>query len=89
MEFKIKTYSALPCTLETFTINGKEADMEDFGECERYGGCFERECCNKFTYYEVPQENVLEKYELTNDEYYAICQELSCDLCVNDCGWCS
>lgn len=30
MELKIKTYHALPCRTEVFTINGKSAEQNDF-----------------------------------------------------------
>lgn len=32
MELKIKTYYALPCRTEVFTINGKSAEQNDFGD---------------------------------------------------------
>ena len=31
MELKIKTHHALPCRTEVFTINGKSAEQNDFG----------------------------------------------------------
>lgn len=32
MELKIKTNHALPCRTEVFTINGKNAEQNDFGD---------------------------------------------------------
>ena len=32
MELKIKTHHALPCRTEVFTINGKSAEQNDFGD---------------------------------------------------------
>ena len=32
MELVIKPYRELPCRLDIFSINGKDADQEDFGE---------------------------------------------------------
>ena len=32
MELKIKTHYALPCRTEVFTINGKSAEQDDFGD---------------------------------------------------------
>ena len=32
MELVIKPFSGLPCELETFTINDKNADSMDFGD---------------------------------------------------------
>ena len=31
---------------------------------------------------------VLDKYNITEEEYYNICNELECKLCVGGCGWC-
>lgn len=31
MELVIEPFNALPCVLKIFTINGKEADSDDFG----------------------------------------------------------
>ena len=50
MELVIEPFDALPCVLKIFTINGKEADSDDFGstfdhingEKEVYG------CCNMY-----------------------------------------
>lgn len=89
MDIKIETYSALPCNVELFTINGVDADEFDFGDSERSGDCFEYCCNNDFTPYEVPQENVLEKYQINKDEYDEICEMLKEKLCVRSCGWCS
>lgn len=27
-------------------------------------------------------------YNITEEEYYNICNELECKLCVGSCGWC-
>lgn len=32
MELIIKPFHSLPCHLEVFTINGKDADQDDFGD---------------------------------------------------------
>ena len=32
MELIVESFDALPCELETFTINGKAADSSDFGD---------------------------------------------------------
>ena len=34
MELVIKPFRSLPCRLEVFTINGKTADQEDFGDTD-------------------------------------------------------
>lgn len=35
-----------------------------------------------------PTEEVLNRYNITEEEYYNICNELECKLCVGSCGWC-
>ena len=90
MELVIKLYHGLPCELEIFTINGKGADSGDFGDIfdhnerikEPYG------CGDMRFDPKPPTKKVLDKYNLTKEEYYNICNELKCKLCVGRCGWC-
>ena len=89
MDVKIETCDTFPCWANVFTINGVDADELDFGNSETYGEHLNWECCNDFTPYEVPQENVLEKYQINKDEYNEICEKLKDKLCVRSCGWCS
>nr|UVN09371.1 MAG: hypothetical protein [Bacteriophage sp.] len=37
---------------------------------------------------EPPTEIVLRKYNITEEEYYSICDELENKLHVGRCGWC-
>lgn len=90
MELIIKPFSALPCELAEFTINGQSANERDFGdtfdhneENARPYGCADMHFESK----EVTQE-VLDKYNITKEEYYKICQELEDKLRVGSCGWC-
>ena len=90
MELVIEPFNALPCELKVFTINGKKADSYDFGstfdhingEKEVYG------CCNMYFESEPPTEEVLHKYNITEEEYYKICDELKDKLYVGHCEWC-
>ena len=88
MELIIEPCDALPCELETFTINGKSADSSDFDDTfdhneKRHYGCgdmrFEPQS---------PTKEVLAKYNITEEEYNKICDELEDKLCVGSCGWC-
>ena len=88
MELIVEPCHALPCELETFTINGKAADSSDFGDTfdhneKRHYGCgdmrFEPQS---------PTKEVLAKYNITEEEYNKICDELEDKLCVGSCGWC-
>lgn len=90
MELVIKPYHALPCHLEVFTINGKSADIEDFGDvydhdkenAEPYG------CGDMYFESKLPTEGVLQRYNITANEYIIICMELRNKLYVGKCGWC-
>lgn len=90
MELSIKVFQALPCELETFIINGKKANSEDFGEVydhnkenkESYG-------CGNMYFESIPStKEVLDKYNITKEEYDKICDELEDKLFIGRCGWC-
>jgi hypothetical protein len=91
VKLEIQPYHALPCALQTFTINGKKASEEDFGEmvdkdvynAPDYGcgcKCFESK---------PPTPEVLIKYEIDDQDYLDICSELEDALYVGTCAWCS
>lgn len=90
MELVIKPYRELPCRLDIFSINGKDAEQEDFGEvydhdkesAEPYG------CGDMYFEPEPPTKEVLDKYNITEEEYYYICNELEYKLSIGCCGWC-
>jgi hypothetical protein len=92
MNVVIKPYYALPCELETFTINGKDAYKDDFGYSTNSGdglNILEYGCGNmKFISYDTPIEGLLEEYEITMNEYNKICEMLEAKLYVGECGWC-
>jgi hypothetical protein len=83
-------YHALPCSCETFTINGMDADKDDFGSscdmdpdnAEQYG------CGNRIFIPQMPTDEVLEKYSINLREYAEICAKLQDMLAVGTCGWC-
>lgn len=90
MKLQCKAYRNY-CSLEIFTINNAPADYDDFGEkedvapyaAEEYG------CgCMKFIAKEPTQE-VLAKYDITIDEYYAVCDKLSEELSFGACCACA
>lgn len=90
MELVVKPFHSLPCRLEVFTINGKTADQDDFGdtfdhneEIRQPYGCGDMHFAPK-----PPTEEVLNRYNITEEEYYNICNELECKLRVGGCGWC-
>lgn len=88
MDVKIKPYSAMPCELEAFTIKGRDANANDFGEFEQTNteeyGCAE----SRFIPDRRPRHGVLEKYGITLDEWMIIEFQLEGALHVTGCGWC-
>ena len=90
MEINIKPFHAQPCRLEMFTINGKSAEQEDFGDiydhdiesAEPYA------CANMYFEPKPLTKEVLDRYNIIEEEYYNICNELKEKLCVGSCGWC-
>ena len=93
MELIIEPFNALPCVLKIFTINGKDADSFDFGKTSDHKEDYDDEivaygCCNMYFESELPTEEVLHKYNITEEEYYKICDELENKLHVGSCEWC-
>jgi hypothetical protein len=84
----IQPYEYFPCSLEIFTINGIKACIEDFGETVVAGSCMENNCSCEFQAGESTKE-VLDKYKITQEEFYNICEELESKLYVFSCGLCS
>lgn len=90
MTLKIKAYSAL-CELKTFTINGVDAEYEDFGTKEdRNPMSAEPYCCADMRFIpDLPTDEVLKKYGITVNEYDEVCDRLNQELSFGRCGWCS
>ncbi len=90
MELVIKQIRSLPCRLEVFTINGKSADQDDFGDM--YDSDAERAepyACGDVLFNPMPPtKEVLDKYNITEKEYDIIFNELKGKLHVGSCGWC-
>lgn len=88
MNSQMEVYDCL-CSLSRFTINGKDADYNDFGEKYDRDSENAEECGNmQFTRIE-PTTEILEKYGITKDEYGKICDELEVKLSFGCCGECS
>lgn len=76
-----------PCSPKIFRINEIYADPDDFGEIDKILGYY---CCEsrKFIEFEEPPAGVLEKYHISKDEFFEICDKLSNVLRVIDCSRC-
>ena len=90
MELIVEPCYALPCELETFTINGKAADSSDFGDTFDHNKRIKKHygCGDMRFEPQSPTKEVLAKYNITEEEYNKICDELEDKLCIGRCGWC-
>lgn len=90
MELIIESCHALPCNLKVFKINGKDADQDDFGDT------YDHDAKNSEIYSCADMrfdprssiKEVLDKYNITEEEYNKICDELEDKLFVGRCGYC-
>ena len=91
MELMIKAYDLFPCRLKIFTINGKNADQNDFGyACDHDSGNAEPNTCSNMQFdFKFITKEILDKYNITEEEYRIICYELKCVLREGYCNWCS
>jgi len=89
MKLELDFYGCL-CATSTFKINDINAHYEDFGDkydydmenAEEYG-------CGDMRFEEKrPTKEILEKYNITIEEYYKICDKLKEGLSFGNCGWC-
>ena len=78
------------CRPQSFTVKGKIANENDFGEqFDRDEGNAESYCCGDMHFTPKPATDViLKKYSLTIDEYNEICDALEDKLSFGYCGLC-
>lgn len=89
MELKLEIYGSL-CSTSIFTINGLAANEFEFGksydanpdEAEEYG------CGNRKFKRIASTEKVLTKYNISEEEYIKIAEQLEDKLSFGNCGWC-
>ena len=93
MELKLEVYTAL-CIVRVFTINGIDADYEDFGTKGDRAPIvsddpWDSYCCGNMRFEEKRSTpEVLKKYNITQEEYHKVCDELGSKLSFGSCGWC-
>lgn len=85
LRLEVETYETMPCELQTFRINGIDAELEDFGMVvkEEFDGY---ECTD--IRFEETNQPPLGKYGLTYEEYDEVCQVLSSTFKIGRCDWC-
>lgn len=90
MKLEIEPYSAC-CSLKVFKINGIKADSSDFGHQEDVDetnapdyGCGNMQFISKHA-----TQDVLDKYDITVEDYNEILNELDRCLSFGYCALCS
>lgn len=83
-------YGSLPCSLKEFTINGIDADKDDFGETiytsDGFYGCMDNHFEGNTELSHIKE--ACNKYNITCEEYLEIVEHLENVLDVGRCGWC-
>ena len=90
MELVIEPIDTLPCRLEVFTINGKNADQNDFGYAYDHDiENAETDTCSNMQFeFKFITKEILDKYNITEEEYRIICYELKRVLREGKCNGC-
>lgn len=89
MKLELEVYGSL-CATSVFTINGVDAEYQDFGhkydadpeDAEEYG------CGNMIFEPGYFSEGIGDKYGINEDEFKIICEKLEEKLSFGSCGWC-
>lgn len=89
MKLEIKVYSAL-CSLKTFVINGIDADENDFvNKYDHSPETAEDYACGDMQADIIDSTNeILEKYNINQEEYEDIAEKVSELVSFGCCGWC-
>ena len=92
IDLRLKPYNCL-CALEIFTINGRAAYSDDFGEGEDVApwDADEYGCGNmQFTPFSEPHDaKILKMYGITEEQFVKIAGELAEVLSFGKCCWCA
>lgn len=88
LELKFDNYSCF--FMPTFTINGIDADSDDFGDLyDRDSESARDYCCADMKFTRIPAKlEVLEKYNISVPEYELIAGQLEVGLSLGECNSC-
>lgn len=89
LDIVVEPCEYFPCSLEVFTVNGVNADFEDFGYMGDYEDCY-KSCCNKvFMVDESLCPTTTKKYGITESQFYEIASILEDKLISGECNLCN
>ena len=88
VQVTILAIKSLPCYVHSFTINDKEAMINDFGniECPNINN---GKCYIKFKEKRLKDSTILVKYDINVKEHSDILDLLTEVFTKEKCGWCS
>lgn len=88
MKLSVTAKPNMPCVEDEFTINGKKADVSDFGLIYNHG-VGNANCCESMRFESIePTNKVLRKYRINLDEYDEICSYLADKFTIGRCDIC-
>lgn len=78
----------MPCVDKEFIVNGKNAEVSDFGLVYNHG-VGNMNCCESMRFEPIePTNKVLRKYRINLDEYDEICSYLDDKFTIGKCDIC-
>lgn len=87
MNIQLKMSKMMPCEVEEFTIKGKKAKVEDFGNLFTHK--VEENTCKCIKFEAIPYGSLISKrYKLTEDEYNFVCNFLEENTFMKCCNKC-
>ena len=87
MNIQLKMNETMPCEVEEFSINGKRAKVEDFGNL--FSHKMEKDACTCIKFEPLPYGSLITKrYKLTEDEYDEVCSFLEDNTFMSCCSKC-
>lgn len=88
MKFSVTAKPNMPCVDEEFIVNGKKAEVSDFGLVYNHG-TGNTNCCESMRFESIePTNKVLRKYRINLEEYDEICSYLADKFTIGKCDIC-
>lgn len=88
MKFSVTAKPNMPCVDKEFIVNGKKAEVSDFGLVYNHG-TGNTNCCESMRFESIePTNKVLRKYRINLEEYDEICNYLADKFTIGKCDIC-
>ena len=83
------SFKVFDCQTDNFLINGVHADSDDFGRQYDDSPSDDVYCGNMVFVPSDPSQSILDKYGITEQEYWCIAEKLQDGLSFGACDLCS